>query len=208
MAVAYLVGGGAASGKSRLASAIRRDNPHIVYVMPEDMDEKIPGFVLERDHEKSAHMTRVLIGSLIRDHTDMLCDYALAGEYDYAFIKLLVHYEYTVHLLFVDVPIEKAEEWAHTRHRQVPDNVIHDFHVRAARNFFNTRSVLGVDSTRLYDSSDNFKLVYLQDGWTKGIVYDEEKFEAFKHKATLESDGSGYHIFNTEADIVDLKRCI
>jgi predicted ABC-type ATPase len=209
MAIVYLLGGGVASGKSTLAVAIKRDNPLIVYVMPEEMDEKIPDFVLERDHGKSAHLTREVLARAIYNRKDILCDYAMAGEYDGEFIKLLTRYGYIVHVLFVDVPIEKAKRWAFSRPRVVPENVLNDFHVRAARNFRRFVSIPGITSLRLYDNSGKFELVYMQgQEWKNGRTYDAEKFNLFMAKETLSSDGSGYHLFNTQSDIDDLENML
>lgn len=205
MAVAYLLGGGAVSGKSTLAAAIKRDNyPNIVYVMPENMDDTIPNFVLERDHEKSAHLTRNVLASVIRGKQNLLLDYAMAGSKDKDFIYLLINNGYIVHLLFVDVPIDKAIERAVYRGRGVPENVIRDFHFRSAANFTEFRFIQGIDSIRLYDNTKELKLVYLKEHGSV-FINDQQCYMDVIVKGEMRGDGSGYHLFNSEEDINDLE---
>jgi predicted ABC-type ATPase len=206
MALAYLLGGGSAVGKTTLAYDLTNKLAPVCYMMPEAMDATIPDFDIVRDHEKSAHQTRRMLAWAISKGQTLLCDYAMAGNNDKDFVDFLIDQGYEVHLIFVDTPLEIAIQRASKRKRVVPENVVRDFHIRAAKNFFILRH-FPVEEVTLYDNSEGMKIVY-HKRYGSIFINDPAKYATYSEKAHCDGDGSGYHLFNTLDDVRDLESMI
>lgn len=201
--VAYVLGGGTASGKTTASRKILGEQPHVLRIDPDEIKLKIPEYeqlkkedpenAAFRVHEESSDLTKKVMGEAIARKLDLTYDSTTTGKSSTAMVRALLDHGYDVHLMFVDVPLKVAKERALIREkksgdpmnfgRHVPENVISEAHHRAAANFFTLKDIPELKSVNLYDNTDGPKLIYSKEQGGTGKVHDQDLFERFHKKA-------------------------
>jgi len=197
--IAYVLGGGTASGKTTMSRAILGEDSNVLRVDPDEIKLKIPEYdQLKKDdpdhaaarvHEESGYLTKSLMAEAIARGLDLTYDSTTSGKGAMPMIRTLINQGYDVHIMFADVPLALAKERADWRARNspdpvnkgrfVPEDIIHESHQRAAQNFFVLKDMPGISSVRLYDNSTRDpKLIF-----ENGKIYDDKFFGRYKKKA-------------------------
>lgn len=201
--IAYVLGGGTASGKTTASREILGGQPSFLRVDPDELKTKIPEYAqLKKEdpehaafrvHEESSDLTKKLMSEAIARKLDLTYDSTTSGKGSTAMIDSLIRHGYHVHLLFVDVPIDEARKRAALREKQstdpmnlgrhVPDSVIKESHQRSAQNFMYMRDIPELKSVSLYDNTTKPKLVYFRPEGGGSTIYDKEIFNRYRQKA-------------------------
>lgn len=205
--VAYVLGGGTASGKTTASSQIIGNNQNVLRVDPDEIKLKVPEYeglkksdpknAAMRVHEESSLMTKKVMAEGIARGLDITYDATTSGKGSMAMVQALKDNGYDVHLMFVDVPVQTAIARSAARAqnpnsltgygRNVPEYVIHESHQRAAQNFFILKDSPGIKSARLYDNSGKRPvLVYSKQQFKTEVIHDNNAFERYRRKASEE----------------------
>lgn len=189
-AIAVLVGGGTASGKTTLRKNIvekrlKEMGIRTITVDPDEIKEYIPEYQLLKKkhpkdaarlvHKESIDISEMVVKKLIRHRKHFVHEGTMAKTQKYKkLIKTLKNAEYDVYAYIVDIPVETARQRAAKRAkitgRTIPPHIIENTHrlvpntVEAIKNM--------VDKYYVYDNQNGLVLI-ASNNFVEPALYDE-----------------------------------
>lgn len=206
--IAWILGGGTASGKTTASRAILGDDPNVLRVDPDEIKLAIPEYdglkktdedhAAARVHEESSYLTKMAMAEAAARGLDLTYDSTTSGNGGAAMAKMMAANGYDVRVMFVDVPISVARERSALRAksskdpvnfgRKVPDDVIVAAHRGAAKKFFELKEMPGLTSIQMYDNTGKEpRLVYQKKGGEEH-VFDQARLDQYRKKGLGQSD--------------------
>lgn len=202
--IAYILGGGTASGKTTVSRALLADAPNTVRIDPDELklavqeyagfkqaDPENAAFLV---HDESSQMTKMALAAVTARGLDLTYDSTTSGEKGVAFVHELAAKGYDVRGIFVDIPVNEAMRRAEKRAleskdpinlgRKVPENIIRGSHQGAANSFFQLKNDPALTSIELYDNQEKTaKLVYKRIAGGQEHIYDHQRFRKYSRKS-------------------------
>lgn len=201
---AILLGGGTASGKSKLAklliSGYAADEINLIRIDPDEIKNLIPEFrsvqafnpeiAADFVHDESSDIANDLLSLCIRKKVSFIYDGTMKNFPKYQkLINRLINEGYTVTASVVDVPIEVAREREHLRYletkRKVNEDVLLESHRSVPETFYNLKDL--VHEYIVYDATEDGVIVEIAEKTEDGveIIHDAEKLERFYEKSGI-----------------------
>ncbi len=177
--VAFLMGGGSATGKSTLREVailnnLKKDGKSAGIVDCDDIKKAIPEYkTLHRTvaaktvHDESSDVTVYALNTLIAQKKNLIFDGTMKNYDKYSsLIKQLKKEGYEVNIMIADCPlevaIERSEKRAKETGRKVPVDIIKESHANVPGAFVKLKKL--VDNYTVYDTSEKTpKLIHSQD---------------------------------------------
>lgn len=200
--------GGTGAGKTTLTRRELGDNPNMVNVDADVNKLHIPEFeglkksdpqnAAFRVHEESSHIAKRTVGAAVQKGLDFVFDTSTGGGGPALFAKLK-QAGYKVRVLFADVPTDTAIERAATRAqsstdpanrgRYVPESVIREKHLRAAKAFDVLRSSPHVDELHGFDTTSRTPEKFYERVGSRETIHDQGRLDAVQRKAAGQESG-------------------
>src|SRR6266705_980692 len=202
--IAYIIGGGTATGKTTTSTAVIGENPNALRIDPDELKLAVPEFehLKQTDpnnaarlvHEESSQMTKLALAKAINRKLDFTYDSTTSGNGSPEFIKTLYDNGYDVRGIFVDIPIATAisrAAWRErnspnpiNRGRRVPVDIIRQSGIGAAKNFFELKDDPHLTSIRFFDNSGKtHRLIYERVAGGQERIHDHARFKQYARKA-------------------------
>ena len=209
---AVFLGGGTASGKSRLIRSLFDQGDNVLIEtdkirarLPEyrEWSATDPNSASARVHKEASGISNDLLKDASDQRKNIVLDSTTAGgSEDVAKIQALKDKGYNVQLHFVNTPTDIAKVWEadrvknspheESRGRVTPPEKIESTHKGAAQTFFNVKDA--ADEAYLYDNREldkPYEKVYERIGDSPEKVYNKEKLEEYQRKANGQETRAG-----------------
>lgn len=205
--IAFLMGGGSASGKSWLRGLICEeqaelgnefiiiDADEIKELLPEysELVQTLPEQAASVLHDESSDIASKLLESSAQKMNNFIYDGTMKNYSKYhSIISLLKSHGYVVRIVIADVDIDEAtrrnEERFKATKRLVPRVELINSHVRVAEVFFKLKDI--VDEYMLYDTFEGYN-VFAYKTLDEGEVFvNKDRLQLFLEKSNLKmNDG-------------------
>lgn len=202
--IAYILGGGTASGKTTASRQLIQDDPNIVRIDPDELKLSIaeyehlkitdPENAAMLVHDESSRITKMALAQASARGLDLTYDSTTSGEKGVAFVRELASKGYDVRAIFVDIPVAEAMARADLRARQsldpinrgrmVPEGILRGSHQGAANSFFELKNDPALTSIQLYDNTGKSpRLIYQRIGGGQEQVHDQARFRKYSRKS-------------------------
>jgi predicted ABC-type ATPase len=202
--VAYILGGGTASGKSTLEKLLSDRDPNTVLANTDAIKNRLPEYrewqksdpqnASKRVHDEASGITKDVVKAASDQNKNIIVDSTTAGGDDAARIQDLKDKGYRIELHFVDIPTDLAqvrEDFRYknsldenNRGRKTQPEDIERTHQKAAENFFKLKD--SADAATFWDNTDRakgFQKVSERVGNSPEIVYNEDRLNEYTGKA-------------------------
>ncbi|MCQ6279974.1 zeta toxin family protein [Bacillus sp. EB600] len=194
--VAILIGGGSATGKTKLREKVIKEQAKtspikFLTVDPDDIKIFIPEYQQYKEtspltaasfvHKESCDIRDRLVLGLIENRISFIYEGTLAKPKKYKnLIRYLIREGYAVHLYISDVPLSmariRAEERAKITGRSIPTNVIESTHKLVPKTFLAVKDL--VDSYHIFDNREDFTLIVSK------VMKKKDMYESFLKKSS------------------------
>jgi len=200
--IAFLLGGGSASGKSTYGEhqeeILNNMNKFPVYIDSDLIKEKIPEYsslkitnpleAADIVHDESSDVAKELLERAIQESYDIIFDGTMKNEEKYiSLISKLKEKGYEVFAIIVDVPIEHAFKMADMRFeiegRLVSKKTILETHIGVSRTFNKIKEMF--DGYVLWDNSKYGEegTIFAEKNEEGEWIKDENRLQQFYQKA-------------------------
>lgn len=208
--IAYILGGGTASGKTTVSRQLIGEDPNIVRIDPDELKLPIPEYAQLKIsdptnaahlvHDESKQITQEVLGKTIANGLDLTYDSTTSGAAGPALIHKLAENGYDVRAIFVDIPVNMAIQRSELRStssldpmnigRVVPEGIIRTSHKGAADNFFLLKNDPALTQIRMYDNTEFGKpprLIYSRTNGNGSLgqekIYDQARYNKYSRKS-------------------------
>jgi predicted ABC-type ATPase len=194
--IAYVLGGGTASGKTSASKKIIGEDSNIVRIDPDELKLAIPEYedlkksdnanAAMRVHDESKEITKQLIQRAVAKGVDLTYDATTSGKAGPVMIDTFLKHGYDVRVNFVDLPVEEALKRGVMRAqgdnpinkgRIVPEKIYYETHQESAQRFQEIKDKPGITSVKLYDNSQ-------PQGHPPTLVYERNNIIGAKELGT------------------------
>ncbi|MFU1996713.1 zeta toxin family protein [Priestia megaterium] len=201
---AFLLGGGAASGKSTVRDEIilaeHDEKEDFTNIDSDEIKKYIPEFskilLIDMDkaavivHDESSDIAEKILNQCIERKQHLIYDGTMKNLEKYeALIKELRQNGYKINGVMVNLPldlaIERAEIRASIENRVVPLSIIKESHMEVPDTFYKIKEQL--DNYAVYDNSGEFPelVAFKEKNDKEEMVIDKEKYAEFFLKANI-----------------------
>lgn len=201
---AILLGGGSASGKSRMGDLIitgyKEAGIPLIQIDSDEIKRLIPEYeqmgAYNKDaaaahvHDESSDIVDELLMRCMKEQKNFMYDGTMKNLPKYRnLIQKLIDLGYKVSATIVDVPIEVAKEREHLRYldigRKVPEEVLIESHKSVPKTFYLLKEM--VHEYIIFDATEEGLPVEIAEKTEDGneIIYDKDKLEKFYEKSGI-----------------------